>query len=522
MSTLDRASHLLDELSDWMNPILIKETRQALKSRQFIVTFLLMLIASWLISVFGTLMAGESLEYGSAGRDLFMAYFVVLALAIFIVVPYTAYRGLLAERDHTTLELLNITLLSPRQLVWGKLWSAMTQVFIFYSAIAPFIAFTSMLQGFDIMLVSFALVMSGLGALCLTMLTLMLAAIPQGKNLQGLMTLVIAVGMFMIFGFIMGVIPTLLWETIPFDEREFWIAVGVFVIAAISFFFLFTQIATAHLTFESDNRSTGIRVACTAQFALYWLSFALAHLIGGTFSFSGWDIRFLAMWPVLHTAVSGFFAVTEPDYVSRRVRRNVPRRWYTRLMISPLLPGGHRGFAYLMLHLLAVPPILQLFFPGVFSVSRWEGWWVVTMELYVVAYLGLGAAFGRALRRVSAEVRPMHVRVIIFLLFALGLIVPWLPLLFGYREYQWLHRLVRVTNPFIILEETSVGYSGTRGDVAIHELMTLWIAAALGLLLNVRPMVAGVLEILRQPVSSTLGVETASPNPDERLAEQPA
>jgi hypothetical protein len=191
-------------------------------------------------------------------------------------------------------------------------------------------------------------------------------------------------------------------------------------------------------------------------------------------------------------------------------------------MISPLLPGGHRGFAYLMLHLLAVPPILQLFFPGVFSVSRWEGWWVVTMELYVVAYLGLGAAFGRALRRVSAEVRPMHVRVIIFLLFALGLIVPWLPLLFGYREYQWLHRLVRVTNPFIILEETSVGYSGTRGDVAIHELMTLWIAAALGLLLNVRPMVAGVLEILRQPVSSTLGVETASPNPDERLAEQPA
>jgi hypothetical protein len=523
VGTLVRASHLLDELSDWINPILIKETRQALKSRQFIVTFLLMLIASWLISVFGTLTAGESLEYGSAGRGLFMAYFVVLALAIFIVVPYTAYRGLLAERDHTTLELLNITSLSPRQLVWGKLWSAMAQVFIFYSAIAPFIAFTSMLQGFDIMLVSFALVMSGLVSLCLTMLTLMLAAIPQGKNLQGLMTLAIAVGMFAIFGFIMSTIPILLMETIPFDEREFWVGVGAFVIAAVSFFFLFTQVATAHLTFESDNRSTGIRVACTAQFALYWLTLALVqYLIVGSSSFADSEIALLAMWPVLHTAVSGFFAVTEPDYVSRRIRRNVPRRWYTRLLISPLLPGGHRGFVYLMLHLLATPSILVLLFPGLFSTSHWAGWWIVTMELYIVAYLGLGAAFGRALRRVSAEIRPMHVRVIIFLLFALGQIVPYLPLLFNDLDYLWPYRLVRVTNPFIILNETSVGYGGTSGDVAIHELVMLWIAAALGLLLNVRPMVAGVLEILRQPVSPAIGSESTSPKPDERLAEQPA
>jgi hypothetical protein len=79
-----------------------------------------------------------------------------------------------------------------------------------------------------------------------------------------------------------------------------------------------------------------------------------------------------------------------------------------------------------------------------------------------------------------------------------------------------------VTNPFIILNETSVGYGGTSGDVAIHELVMLWIAAALGLLLNVRPMVAGVLEILRQPVSPAIGSESTSPKPDERLAEQPA
>ena len=37
--------------SDWLNPILVKETRQSLKSRQFVATFLLMLVASWLVAV---------------------------------------------------------------------------------------------------------------------------------------------------------------------------------------------------------------------------------------------------------------------------------------------------------------------------------------------------------------------------------------------------------------------------------------------------------------------------------------
>ena len=309
MSTLVRANAWLEDISDRLNPILVKETRQALKSRQFIVTFLLMLIASWLISVFGTLAAGDSLEFGSAGRGLFTGYFVVLALAIFVVVPYSAYRGLLNERDQTTLELLNITSLSPRQLIWGKLWSAMAQVFIFYSAIAPFIAFTSMLQGFDVALVAFALGISLLVTLCLTMLTLMLAAIPQNKHLQGLMTGAIFLGLLFVSSMIFSAVPMMLMETMPVDEVGFWVVVGAFVVAGLSFFFLFTQIATAHLTFDADNRSTGIRIACTAQFVLYWSMIAFAQYMLGRSTFSSSDdIMYVALWCLLHTGTCGFFA----------------------------------------------------------------------------------------------------------------------------------------------------------------------------------------------------------------------
>lgn len=507
VSTLVRANAWLEDLSDRLNPILVKETRQALKSRQFIVTFLLMLIASWLISVFGTLAAGDSLEFGSAGRGLFTSYFVVLALAIFVVVPYSAYRGLLNERDQTTLELLNITSLSPRQLIWGKLWSAMAQVFIFYSAIAPFIAFTSMLQGFDVALVAFSLAFAVLVTLCLTMFTLMLAAIPQNKHLQGLMTGVVFLGLLFVISMIFSAVPMMLMETISFDEVEFWVVIASFVVAGLSFFFLFTQIATAHLTFDADNRSTGIRVACTAQFVLYWSMLAFAqYMLGRTILSSSGDIALTAMWCLLYMGTCGFFAATEADFVSRRVRRGIPKNRSLRLLAVPFLPGGHRGFLYLLVHLALMPVMLEALFPGSFAPGKWEGWWTITFILYVLAYVGLGAAFGRALRRLSAEVRPMHVRVIIFIMFAMGTIVPYLPLLFGTREYEWMYRLLRVMNPIVMLGVmTQWNYTY---DFATSEVIALGAAAGMGLLLNVRPMCAGFVEVIRQPVSVT-----SSPKP---------
>lgn len=521
MSTLVRANAWLEDASDRLNPILVKETRQALKSRQFIVTFLLMLIAAWLISVFGTLAAGDSLEFGSAGRGLFTSYFVVLALAIFVVVPYSAYRGLLNERDQTTLELLNITSLSPRQLIWGKLWSAMAQVFIFYSAIAPFIAFTSMLQGFDVALVTFALEISILVTLCLTMFTLMLAAIPQNKHLQGLMTGAVFLGLLFVISMIFSAVPMMLMETISFDEKEFWIVVGSIVVAGLSFFFLFTQIATAHLTFDADNRSTGIRLACTAQFVLYWSTMAFAQYMLGssTFSSSG-DVAFTATWAVLYMAICGFFAATESDFVSRRVRRGIPKTELLRMLATPFLPGGHRGFLYLVLHLALIPVILKSMFVDSFNASRWEGWWTVTFILYVLAYVGLGAAFGRALRRVSAEVRPMHVRVIIFIMFAMGTVVPYLPLLFGTREYEWMYRMLRVMNPIVMLE--LISRTTYTNDLATSELLVLGAAAGIGLLLNVRPMWIGFREVMRFPISpsptSTSPAATLPAAPTEQSA----
>ena len=61
MSAGDKFFHLADYLTDRLNPILVKETRQALKSSQFIITFMLLLTVAWLISVFGTVWYGPAI-----------------------------------------------------------------------------------------------------------------------------------------------------------------------------------------------------------------------------------------------------------------------------------------------------------------------------------------------------------------------------------------------------------------------------------------------------------------------------
>ena len=76
-----------------MNAILVKETRQALKSRQFVVTFMLLLAASWFIAVFGMLMAGDNIEFGSGGRILFSVFYFVLSVATLFIVPFGTFRS---------------------------------------------------------------------------------------------------------------------------------------------------------------------------------------------------------------------------------------------------------------------------------------------------------------------------------------------------------------------------------------------------------------------------------------------
>lgn len=501
MSTSERLFAQAERATDLMNPILVKETRQAFKSRQFIVTFFLLLVVAWLISAAGALWAGPALEYGTAGRQFFIFYFFVLAFAILFVVPFGAFRSMLNEKEHNTYELLSISTLTPRQIVWGKMCSALVQIFIYYSAIAPFMAFTSLLQGFDLALVALYLVGALLWAICVSMVSIMLSTLSSQRQWQAMNTLAMVVLLFWQFGMIFPISAFGMAETVPFDDPDFWWTVASLVIGGASYFVLSMQIAVSRLTFESDNRSTRIRIICSIQFWGVWGFQYFYHRWNGAGSVDEEVVAVLAGISLFHWTVVGLFAGTESEFLSRRVRRALPGSAALRWLIMPWIPGGTRGMVFLLGHLLALSAIIYL--------GDWPVWmnWVHAAVLYVICFLGFGAFVGRLAHRVTPEFRPAHARVLTVLIAAFAMVAPYLVSVIGLTRPIKHDSLMVISNPFATLPLVS-----DFGDSDLTRLILTILggAAVLAVLLNARAMLKGVFAVspYRPPVRPDVSDET--------------
>ena len=191
----DRLDAALDMASQWLNPILVKEARQALKSRQFVITFTLLLLAGWSWSVIGVVAMLPAIYYAPSGSVLLTGYFVILTVPMLLIVPFSAYRSLAGEREDGTYELLSITTLTARQIVTGKLGSAVLQMLLYYSALSPCIAFTYLLRGVDILTIACVLGFTFLVSLLLTSIGLLCGTASRHKHMQVLMSVALLIGL---------------------------------------------------------------------------------------------------------------------------------------------------------------------------------------------------------------------------------------------------------------------------------------------------------------------------------------
>lgn len=494
----------LSRMGDRCNPILVKEVRQSLKSKQFVITFFFLVIAAWLTATFGVVMQGEAIQYEDVGRDFFVYFYWGLLVATIFIVPLSAFWSLQSEKDLKTFELLSVTTISPRQIVTGKLLSALTQALIFYSVLTPFIAFASTMQGFDAPQAAFILAVTLLASVMLSVAALMISSFISGRAAQFIFVgkIVSGLGFVVIGGGI--VVTEAIYRnrfTRAFADREFWIAIGAMFVFSASYFVLFLQVATAQLTFESDNRSTAIRLTASGQFFLLWV------VMGGIFYYVARPIRgevfaALAIVSVVHWSVFGLVFTAEPDSLSRRIRRDVPRNLLLRLGTAAVYPGGARGYMFLLGHIVLIWALFLLG-TGLFSSGGGDFLGVISDEvtngsrdynsvtamcLYLVIYLGINTALARWLYSVSGSVRAAHVRVITFLLMMFAAITPMvlnvLKVLQAFRYgYHWIH----LPNPFYTIDRLQ-----SRLDMPTYILPILAVMAILAVLVNLPAMVKGL------------------------------
>lgn len=333
---------LNDRLSEWCSSILVKETRQALKSRQFIWTYLALLACVGVWTVWGLSISNSQYE---SGRELLTGFWVILGFPLCLIIPFGAYRSLAREFEDGTINLISITTMKPHQIVIGKFGSAVLQMLTYLSVLAPCICFTYLLRGISISQIVFGLLICVGGSTCLIVLGLFLAGVFRSRTL--------GIGVSVLFVLLLGWLY-FCWCAISYqltsygnaiveDQPEF--RVGVYGLVAFfgSTAALLLVTAASQISFPADNRSTRIRVAMFVQQILF---FGFLVMLIPMVPRDDEVIWAMMLFAGHYWLIMGFLMIGESVFISRRVQRTLPRTLLTRSVFSMFMPGSGRGFLF--------------------------------------------------------------------------------------------------------------------------------------------------------------------------------
>ncbi len=486
-----------EQLIDHVNPILVKETRQALKSRQFVATFLVVLLACWGVSFAVVAIIGPDVYYVASGPTMLMVYATILACPLILIVPFFAFRSLAAEQEDNTYELLSITSLSANQIISGKLGSAAVQMMIYLCGVSPCIAFTYLLRGVDIPTIVFLLIYFVFLCLGLSMLGLLAGTNAKARHTHVLISLLVVLCLVIVLSSTITSIPEFV-ERGFVDLQDPWFWLSNF--AALTFygatFSLLHAAAAAQIGFTSDNRSTPLRKRMLLLHACFlgWIS------IGSFFGPRSPEFFLLVLLTAAASSAAywylmGALMTSEWPHLSRRVLRSLPSTTLGRMFLTWFNPGPQTGFMFAVSSLSAVTLaglMLILFFP---PVGNWPSrdtvfYFLLLSWCYTLLFLGIGKLLIGLIRTVTyVQLSAGFLVHLILLLLACGIpqvIFLMTPSLRLGSDFSF----IQTTNPIWTL--VTLIDNGPLAVEANTLLIILGPAALVVLLLNIRSLIVDV------------------------------
>lgn len=406
----------LERASDRLSPIVVKEVRQIVRTREFASSFAASLIAALGIAFFG---AADALSgSGTSGAWAFTALMTCLAFLGLAVVPLGAFNALRNERLEQTLELMTLTALSPRRVVIGKLLAQGVKLATFFAAIAPFIAMSFLLGGIDFVTILVSMLVLFLWSLWACAMCLFLSTLLKSRAMSGIVFGAVVIVAFLVLSFFMANRRAFGGPAIGFfgpPGSDAWWALAMTTSACLMTMVNLVLLAENRLSLPTEGKATALRVGFLAQFLLIvaWaLPFAdeaprvQANAFGGLSVIAG-----------LHLALVAIFAVTDDLVVSRRVFLSMqrPSRW--NWLLALLRPGGGRGAAYVLAQFAILLSVARLFDP-VESTYRW----LLAICGYICCFTGLPTL---ALRMLAPGFStPLKLRVAALIALVAALLLP--------------------------------------------------------------------------------------------------
>ncbi|MFL5734264.1 MAG: ABC transporter permease [Chloroflexia bacterium] len=134
------------------NPVIVKELRGRMRGWGAAVALTLYLVvvsgvSLLFYSLFRSNSGGVGPDSPQVGKYLFMVIILFQTLSVFLLTPPLTTGAITSEKERKTYDVLVITLLSPRSIIFGKLGAALAFVALLIVALAPLESLTFMFGG---------------------------------------------------------------------------------------------------------------------------------------------------------------------------------------------------------------------------------------------------------------------------------------------------------------------------------------------------------------------------------------
>lgn len=144
------------------NPVLVKELRGRMRgARAFVLLTIYLLILSGVSLLFYAAIADVSASDLNSGRTIGKSLFLLIAavalIEVCIITPALTAGSIAGERERQSYDLLIASLLSPWQIVWGKLAAALSFALLLILAIVPMMSLAFLFGGVSLTEVLIAL-----------------------------------------------------------------------------------------------------------------------------------------------------------------------------------------------------------------------------------------------------------------------------------------------------------------------------------------------------------------------------
>lgn len=423
---------------DWINPVLLREYQQVIRSRLFVWVGLLWLLAQLLISLI-FISAQEPKEAGLSltgpGGQYFGFVMGGLATVLLLVLPFSTFNRVLRDRKEATLELLTISRVSSLQIVFGFLLIAFAQTALFLVMSFPFVVFAYLFRGLELGTVLWSLYFLALLALVANSATLTIASFCRTPRVAAAVRIVFAVLLLttglptvvpllaaLVFmrgrGISGGAAPDLPWEL-----------VGLLTLGAVLACGLGVVISRSNLLFEAANRTTLPRLCVTVIFLIagaivngfaWWGTHRDDDMV------IGFDVlSFLAL------LAYSLWILGESNQITLRMRESFPQHALLRWLAWPYLPGRGTAFVYVLLTGLLLAGMSWAGYLGTNAGLRDPD---LIRGSLLKTYLFLPIGIAVLLHHLLQRTRLRHVYYIAWFLIVLSVFI-WLPLLLGFQPF---------------------------------------------------------------------------------------